>query len=168
MIPRPLRAVAPALLAVALTAGCGVRPTGAVDAGPAPIATANPSRYALYFVTKKGGYLLPEMREGDPSVPDGLLLDLDDGPRQPGMTTRLHGFVYHGGTPADRDGGTYQVTYLTHGGKKALSRAALGQIVCTLTARPPVQYVSVTLYHGGTVVHRWPPRTCRSFDDLVL
>jgi hypothetical protein len=166
MAARLTRAATLAMAAV-VAAACGVRPTGAVDAGPAPIATANPSTYALYFVTGDGGYLLPEMRDGNPSVPDGLLRQLGDGPTRRGMTTRLHGFTYNGGTPRDRDGGTYELSYVVTG-RHVLSRTALGQIACTATSRPPIQAVDVVLYRSNDVVRRWPGLTCRDFGRLII
>lgn len=153
-----------AAIALALAAGgCGVRPTGVVDAGPAPIATANPDRYPLYFVSK--GRLVPELLSGDPSVPDELLKILTYPPAQRGLTSDLHGLRYDTGIALDRAGRTYAISYVMTG-RRLPSRLALGQIVCTMTGRPPVQAVRLAVYRSTTLVRQWNRLTCDDFRDL--
>lgn len=159
-----MKTIACAAVALVLAAaGCGVRPTGVVDGGPAPIATANAERYPLYFVSK--GRLTAEMLSGDPSVPGGLLRILAYPPSRPGLTSDLHGLRYENGVALDHAGVAYAISYVATG-HRLPSRLARGQIVCTLTARPPTRTVRLSVYRSDTLIHRWNRLTCDDFRDL--
>jgi hypothetical protein len=87
------RAAGPAL-AILLLAGCGVRPTGVVYAGDAPVATASGSpRSQVYLLSR--GVPVPVQRTADPADPQEVFDTLLKGPtpdeRAQGLTTDLTG-----------------------------------------------------------------------------
>jgi hypothetical protein len=80
------------VLAVLLLAGCGIRPTGVVYAGDAPVATASGSpRSQVFFLA--GGVLTPVKRTASPADPQQVFDALLKGPtleeRARGLSTEL-------------------------------------------------------------------------------
>ena len=82
-------------LVILLLAGCGVRPTGVVYAGDAPVATASGSAQSQVFLLSDGGIPTPVRRPADPTDPQRVFDALLSGPtreeRARGLTTELTG-----------------------------------------------------------------------------
>jgi hypothetical protein len=82
------------VLAVLLLAGCGIRPTGVVYAGDAPVATASGSPQSQVFFLMRG-VLTPVQRMASPADPQQVFDALLKGPtldeRARGMQTELTG-----------------------------------------------------------------------------
>jgi hypothetical protein len=82
------------VLALLLLAGCGIRPTGVVYAGDAPVATASGSPASQVFLLSQG-MLTPVQRTADPADPQRVFDALLSGPtpdeRARGLTTELTG-----------------------------------------------------------------------------
>jgi hypothetical protein len=145
-----------ALLA-AVTAACGVAPTGVVDAGPAPIARGGSSTTRIYLL-RDGRLQLTSVPVGSPHVND-VMATLFSTSAQPAarLTTAL------GGLHPD-NAVTLRMRVFVSGRK--ISRIAMAQITCTARLRSEVWAVEIS--HGAPgdtgplKVH-----TCREYWDLA-
>jgi sporulation and spore germination protein len=155
-----LIAVLTAVLAAALTAGCGVRPSGVIIGGPAPtkqVMDGSPPLWGatLYFVA--GPALTTVDRPTRQRLPPAQVLALlqagpDGDERAAGLTSEV---------PAGLDAvavtaGAGTVEVVVSADVTALSATAVDQIVCTvrdaLPTPSPVTLTSGTASRG--------PRTC--------
>ncbi|MGI5227691.1 hypothetical protein [Actinoallomurus sp. CA-142502] len=125
-----MRRPAAAVLTMLSLAGCGVRPSGVVYAGDAPVATAAASpRSQVYFLLR--GVPTPVARETNPWDAQLVFDDLLRGPnaqeRAKGMTTALTGIEQI----AVRDIGGRAFLIDTVPPLPKISPAAYAQIYCT-------------------------------------
>ncbi|MEV5827138.1 hypothetical protein AB0L25_16315 [Spirillospora sp. NPDC052242] len=171
-----IRAAALAAAAL-LIAGCGIRPTGIVTAGPEPRAGGQADTITVYLV--RDGKLAAVLRPGLPELPFLPITQLAAPPtpqeRAQGLRTEvtraleIHGFGAQEGEDVSEliiaprpDGGDRPVTW---------SRLAEAQIVCTAAALPGIESVqlwSVPQRREPVVVHRKDMRTlvCDDYADL--
>jgi hypothetical protein len=170
MTGRRVLAVLVAVLVVALTAGCGVRPSGVITGGPAP--TRAVWGTVLYFLA--GSTLTPVIRPTDRPVPtaDTPSLPATDTPTLPPAEALT---LLQGGPDSDEQAqdltsevpaglDPVTITTDTSGGVDVgvsvdvttLSPAAVDQVVCTVRDALPdatsVTLTSATASRG--------PRTC--------
>lgn len=137
-----MRRLAATVLAVLSLAGCGVRPTGVVYAGDAPVATAPVSpRSQVYFLLR--GVPSPVGRATSPWDAQLVFDDLVRGPtpeeRAKGLTTELGGIKQL----AVRDIGGRALIIDTIPPLPKLAPAAYAQIYCTglmLAGRPVMKF----------------------------
>jgi hypothetical protein len=140
-------AVLPA--AVLLLSGCGVRPTGVVYAGEAPLATASASpQTQVYFLS--GGTPTPVRRSVGPGDPQLVFAALLKGPtpeeRAKGLSTELTGIIKI--AVHEVDGRTLLLETVPPAQK--LSPAAFAQISCTAAALPDRLYLKISYLRGGS------------------
>ncbi|GAA2425360.1 hypothetical protein GCM10010191_42070 [Actinomadura vinacea] len=150
---RSIRAVAAACATVLAfgAAGCGVRPTGVVRAGPAPRAAADPSNNVIYLI--RNGKLSPVARPGVPGLPEFVLNQLVQGPteaeRRAGLRSEIPGNVRltYFRPVSDRR----QPDVMVHGpaehwsGKRLRwSRPAQAQLACTVGTIPDVRGIWIS------------------------
>jgi hypothetical protein len=160
-----------ALLA-AVTAACGVAPTGVVDAGPAPIARGGSSTTRIYLL-RDGRLQLTSVPVGSPHVND-VMATLFSTSAQPAarLTTALGGLhlaevqlVRDASSRNDPDNAVTLRMRVFVSGRK-ISRIAMAQITCTARLRSEVWAVEIS--HGAPgdtgplKVH-----TCREYWDLA-
>jgi hypothetical protein len=146
------------LVLTALLAGaCGVRPTGVVYAGEAPVATASAGPSSLvYFLLN--GVPVPVRRAVNPAVPQQVFDALLKGPtraeRGEGLTTEL------ARTKAilvrESEGGPALLE--TVPAKVDLSSGAYAQIYCTGLVLPVQAYLMFPYTSGG---YRPAPANCK-------
>ncbi|TDD97231.1 hypothetical protein [Actinomadura rubrisoli] len=170
----PARAMMAAVLAVAVAAGCGVRPTGIISAGDKPVANGQAATITVYLL--RGGRLTPVVRPGLPGHPylgvTQLGVAITSAERRQGLSTEVpwnDGLVVRReGRPGDLVVDVSQAQWVN--GKLIYdvkwSRAAMGQVACTAQAVPGVKRVVL-----AGVLHReennWITLTCEEFDDLL-
>jgi hypothetical protein len=123
------------LVAVLLLGGCGVRPTGVVYAGEAPIGTASPSPQAQVFFLADG-VPTPVRRAVGPGDPQLVFDALLSGPtreeRAKGLNTELTGVK----SIVVQDLGGHALLVETVPPAMKLSAGAFAQIFCTGAALP--------------------------------
>jgi hypothetical protein len=149
------RAAGPAL-AILLLAGCGVRPTGVVYAGDAPVATASGSPRSQVFLLSDGGIPTPVRRPADPADPQRVFDALLSGPTQEerarGLTTELTGIkkiAVH-----DLDGRALLVEAIPPVIK--LPAQAYAQIYCTGLLLSAQTVVKISYLDGGAKPYGTP------------
>lgn len=127
---RRRRLLAVATLVVVLTAGCGVRPSGVIPGGPAPVGRAE--GVVLYFLS--GSSLMPAFRPiRQPLSPAKVLGFLQEGPDASERAANLTTEVPSGLDPVDvttHVSGAVEVIVSVDVG--SLSAAAVDQVVCTV------------------------------------
>ncbi|RFS85522.1 hypothetical protein D0T12_10855 [Actinomadura spongiicola] len=162
-----------ALAAVLAASGCGIRPTGIVDAGNPPFARGYADTITVYLV--RGGMLRPVTRPGIPGRPYLAVeqLHVPTTPRE--RTVGLHTEVHRALTVQAVNeglGSTFErpwplaVQQIDRSMSPGWSRTAIAQIACTAEAVPGIEGVilvgaSNTGDGGGT------PVSCRQFADLL-
>jgi hypothetical protein len=145
------------VLAVLLLAGCGVRPTGVVYAGDAPVATASSSpRSQVFFLA--GGTPTPVQRTANPADPQMVFDALLSGPtpdeRARGLRTELAGvkqiFVH------DLDGRALLVETIPPALK--LPPPAFAQLYCTGLLLSGQSVLKISYLDSGTTPYT--PAAC--------
>jgi hypothetical protein len=144
-----IRAAAVLPAVVLLLGGCGVRPTGVVYAGEAPLATASASPQSqVYFLS--GGIPAPVWRPAGPGDPqlvfDALLKGPTPDERAKGLSTELTGIVKI--AVHELDGRTLLLETVPPALK--LSPAAFAQISCTAAALPDRPYLKISYLRGDS------------------
>ncbi|RKS74751.1 hypothetical protein BZB76_3270 [Actinomadura pelletieri DSM 43383] len=171
---RAARWTALTALAVVLTAsGCGIRPTGIVDAGDPPFARGYADTITIYLV--RGGMLRPVTRPGVPGRPylavEQLHVPTTPRERALGLRTEVRRALtvqaVSDGLGSTSDGHSPLAVQGTGRSlSPAWSRTALAQIACTAEAVPGIEGVILvqatnTGGGGGRLVY------CRQFADLL-
>jgi hypothetical protein len=136
------------VLAVLLLGGCGVRPTGVVYAGDAPVGTAPASPQAQVFFLAQG-VPTPVPRPAKPgdaqTVFDALLAGPTPEERAKGFSTELAGvrrIVVH-----EVDGRTLLVDIVPPAAK--LPALAFAQIYCTGNTLPDQRFMKIAYVRGS-------------------
>ncbi|QGN49937.1 GerMN domain-containing protein [Micromonospora sp. WMMD558] len=129
---------------VALAAGCGVRPSGVITGGPAPVGPARGT--GLFFVSEQRLTLVLRPVPPPGSVDKALALLFagpDPAEQKQGYTSEIPADVGLGSLSTPGGAGT---TVTLTGGVTALSATAVDQIVCTVRyAAPESMPTAVTL-----------------------
>ncbi|MDL4817928.1 hypothetical protein [Actinomadura opuntiae] len=164
--------IAAAALAAAVTAGCGVRPTGVIDAGQPVEAAGNSGTITVYLA--QGKKVVPVVRPGLPGNPylglNQLSVRVTSGERLQGLHTEvdhpLEGRLIRIVSQPD-DPGRLVVDLPDTVPHRPVhwSRTALAQIACTAQAVPGVS--SVELWSApGADGNGWGTVRCGDFDDM--
>jgi hypothetical protein len=136
-------------IAMLSLAGCGVRPSGVIYAGEAPVATAPASPSTMIYLLEKGVIPVPVAREVVPLDPQHVFDALLDGPtdeeRAKGLTTALSGIK------------TVSVSEVAGEGifidsvppAEKLPSEAIEQLVCTGSALPDRPRVFISTISGA-------------------
>jgi hypothetical protein len=151
-----------ALLAVIVTAACGVRPTGVIAAGSPAVAQQAVPQTTVYLARQNR--LVPVRRVAFPGAPQAALYVLwergatgqeaAEGMVNPiGVLSDFHVIFASGDLPT----GVLQVSFLSAPDVTDLVRA---QIVCSGTAQPGVRRVQL-VEEGTSALRR--PMTCSQF-----
>ncbi|MFI0482161.1 hypothetical protein [Actinomadura sp. 9N215] len=165
---RPLLALA-ALLAVA---GCGIRPTGIIDAGEAPAANGAAAEISVYLV--RDGKLRRVTRPGVPGQPYLAVEQLGVPPtereRAAGLRTEIGRALdaYLVSTASDRDDERSTLVVRPTdplSRPPGWSRIAVAQIACTGQAIPGIERINLW---GAPNADKtgWGLVRCDQFDDL--
>lgn len=161
-----------AVLAVAVTTGCGVRPTGILSAGTKPVVGARSSAMTIYLV--HGTTLRRVVRPGLPGHPylgiTQLGVPVTAQERREGLRTEV---PPHKDVQVRQEGGEGMITVDVEGGdlrggepRHAWSRIARAQVACTAQTVPGVRRVMLAgLYDDAR--DGWVVATCEMFSDLL-
>lgn len=143
-----------ATLVATLTAGCGVRPSGVIPGGPAPVGHA--SGVVLYFLS--GSSLTPVFRPiRQPISPTKTLAFLQEGPDDAERAANLTSEVPSGLDPVDvTTHVSGDVEIVVSFDVRSLSAAAVDQVVCTVRDTLTTT-ASITLSSDGATRG---PRSC--------
>jgi hypothetical protein len=135
-------------MATLLVAGCGVRPTGVIYAGEAPVATAPASPSTAVFFLRKG-IPVPVPREAGTTDPqqvfDLLLRGPTEAERAQGLTTAL-GEVQ---TVAVHEVGGQEIFIDPTPPAEKLPSAAIEQLICTATGLPGHPFAQIAYAASG-------------------
>lgn len=151
-----------AMCAVVLAAaGCGVRPTGVIDAGPPPKVGGAAATITVYLL--RGDRLYPALRPGLPGHP---YLSLQQLSVRPTEAERRLGLRTEVDVPlaVRMVNGSSRMVVDAPGRRRNWPRPALAQIACTADALPGVERVVLRDLVRGDLAAR--PLTCADFDDL--
>ncbi|TDD34876.1 hypothetical protein E1287_15495 [Actinomadura sp. KC06] len=171
---RPSRAPrALALAALLALTGCGIRPTGVIDAGKPPSAEGYAATITLYLT--HGGKLRPVTRPGVPGEP---FLAIEQLAMQPTTQERGRGLrtevrhpldAYTVSSASDPVGTRSTLIVLPPGDRPmppAWPRMAVAQIACTGEAIAGIE--RVRLWHAPDADKSgWGYATCDQFADLL-
>ncbi|RSN53971.1 MULTISPECIES: hypothetical protein [Actinomadura] len=159
------RITALALAAAVLAAGCGIRPTGIVDAGGKPAADGRADAIALYLVDRSGK-LAAVTRPGLPGLPDLPVTQLSVRPTERERARGLRTEVDVPLTARIVNG----VLVVEPGSRRALRNwtlPALAQIACTGEAIPGVGEVKLRDAPPRGDDRGWGVLACSDYADLL-
>ncbi|MBO3752273.1 hypothetical protein J5X84_39970 [Streptosporangiaceae bacterium NEAU-GS5] len=170
-----------ALLAAALLAplaACGVEPSNAIDAGPAPVISPKASLVTVFLL--KSGRLVPVRVSAASHSLDNVMLALfEAGKRREGdLGTALDDVTYNSGelVPFDFNthvrndpGNTFGFRLrLSVTGVTPLSRAAMAQMTCTaIWQRHDIWAVEVTQASRSGALTHYPDHDCKTYSDIA-
>lgn len=153
-----------AVAAVLGAAGCGIRPTGIVDAGDKPAADGRADAISLYLVNREGR-LTAVTRPGLPGLPDLPITQLSVRPtereRAGGLRTEVD--VPLAARTVD---GVLVVEPGSRWAPHAWTRPALAQIACTGEAIPGVDEVKLWDAPSRRDQYGWGVLRCSDYADL--
>lgn len=151
-----------AVAALLAAAGCGIRPTGIVDAGRKPAADGRADAISLYLVDRDGR-LTAVTRPGLPGLPHLPITQLGVRPTERERATGLRTEVDVPLTARAVDG----VLVVEPGSRSPhdWTRRALAQIACTGEAIPGVTEVKLRDAPRRDE-HGWGVLTCSDYADL--
>ena len=167
-----------AALALAALAACGVQPSDAIDAGPAPVISPKASLVTVFLL--KDGRLVPVRVSAASHSLDNVMRALfEAGRRREGdLGTALDevSFTSSELVPFDVNSHVRNDPGNTFGfrlrvaisGTNQLSRAALAQMTCTaIWKRHDIWAVQVTqTSHEGTAIP-YPDHDCKAYSDMA-
>ncbi|GII82261.1 lipoprotein [Sphaerisporangium siamense] len=152
------RVLAAGLVSLAAVAGCGVQPSGAIEAGDPPSGAVALDMGITLYLVKRGRVGVVTRPSGRPVFREDMLALLAAGPS---VMEREQGFT----TEVPSEAGPFSVTVMPAGRLVVtvslpageLSPLAVEQIVCTAAATAPEGPAQVTLVGAGQSL---TPRKC--------
>ncbi|MGH3243392.1 MAG: hypothetical protein ACRDNL_23645 [Spirillospora sp.] len=163
-----------ALVALLIVAGCGIRPTGIIDAGEPPSANGAAADITVYLA--RGGKLWPVRRPGVPGQPYLAIEQLAVRPTEQERAAGLHTEVGHAlhaytVTAASELLDTRSTLVVGANAVKARpspwSPIAVAQIACTAQALPGVEQVKLWGAPKSDD-YGWGKVSCDQFADMLV
>jgi hypothetical protein len=177
LLIRPLSGLLSALILLALTA-CGVQPSDAIDAGPAPVISPKASLVTV-FLLKQGRLVQVRVSAASHSMDNVMLALFEAGKRRESdLGTALGEVAFTSSelVPFDinshvrNDPGNtfgFRLRVSIVGGSR-LSRAAMAQMTCTaIWQRHDIWAVEVTQASRADGTIHYPDHDCKTYSDIA-